>query len=49
MVPEVKALVRSLDLPACRALAAQALELTSPEAVRDLAKAFLAQSSNVKA
>jgi phosphoenolpyruvate-protein phosphotransferase len=48
LVPEVKALVRSLDLPACRALAAQVLDLTSPEAVRGVAKAFLAQSSNTK-
>ncbi|ALL12269.1 phosphoenolpyruvate--protein phosphotransferase [Caulobacter henricii] len=41
-VPEVKALVRSLDLEACRALAAQVLDLTSPEAVRDVANRFLA-------
>lgn len=41
MVPDVKALVRRLDLDACRRLAAQALSLTSPEAVRDIAKAFL--------
>jgi phosphocarrier protein FPr/phosphocarrier protein len=42
VVPEVKALVRSLDLTACRALAAQVLDLTSPEAVREVAKTFLA-------
>jgi phosphocarrier protein FPr/phosphocarrier protein len=42
VVPEVKALVRSLDLTACRALALQALEQTSPEAVRQLCKAFAA-------
>jgi len=47
LVPEVKALVRGLDLDACRALAAQVLDLTSPEAVREIARAFLAQSSNV--
>jgi phosphocarrier protein FPr/phosphocarrier protein len=41
-VPEVKALVRALDLATCRALAAQVLDLTSPEAVRERAKAFLA-------
>jgi phosphocarrier protein FPr/phosphocarrier protein len=41
-VPEVKALVRALDLTTCRALAAQVLDLTSPEAVRERAKAFLA-------
>jgi phosphocarrier protein FPr/phosphocarrier protein len=39
-VPEVKALVRALNLPACQALARQALDQTSPEAVRDLCKAF---------
>lgn len=38
MVPEVKALVRRLALDACRPLAAQALALDSPEAVRDLIK-----------
>jgi phosphocarrier protein FPr/phosphocarrier protein len=42
VVPEVKALVRGLDLAACRALAAQVLDLTSPEAVREVAKTFLA-------
>jgi phosphocarrier protein FPr/phosphocarrier protein len=41
-VPEVKALVRTLNVPACQALARQALDLTSPEAVRDLCKAFQA-------
>ena len=40
IVPEVKARVRSLELAACRALAVQALDQTSPEAVRDLAKSF---------
>jgi phosphoenolpyruvate-protein phosphotransferase len=39
-VPEVKALVRTLNVEACQALARQALDLTSPEAVRDLCKAF---------
>jgi phosphocarrier protein FPr/phosphocarrier protein len=42
VVPEVKALVRTLDLPACRALAAQALALTSAQEVRDLCKTFRA-------
>ncbi|MDB5454543.1 MAG: ptsP, partial [Caulobacter sp.] len=42
MVPELKALVRTLDLAACQALARQALTQTSPEAVRGLAKAFQA-------
>ncbi len=42
VVPEVKAMVRSLDLGACRALATQVLELTSPEAVREHAKSFVA-------
>lgn len=42
-VPEVKALVRTLKLPDCQALARQALELTSPEAVRQLCKEFQAQ------
>jgi len=43
-VPEVKALVRALDVPACQALALQALDQTSPEAVRQLCKAFQAQA-----
>ena len=42
VVPEVKALVRSLDLEACRALAADVLDLTAPEAVRERARSFLA-------
>lgn len=42
-VPEVKALVRTLNVPDCQALARQALELTSPEAVRELCKEFQAQ------
>ncbi|OYX67751.1 MAG: phosphoenolpyruvate--protein phosphotransferase, partial [Caulobacter sp. 32-67-35] len=42
VVPEVKALVRALDLEACRTLAAQVLNLPSPEAVREHAKAFVA-------
>ncbi|MBI1687083.1 phosphoenolpyruvate--protein phosphotransferase, partial [Caulobacter hibisci] len=42
IVPEVKALVRTLDLAACKTLAAQALDQTSPEAVRDLTKSFQA-------
>uniref|UniRef100_B0T4D1 phosphoenolpyruvate--protein phosphotransferase n=1 Tax=Caulobacter sp. (strain K31) TaxID=366602 RepID=B0T4D1_CAUSK len=41
-VPEVKALVRTLNVPACQALARQALDLTSPEAVRQLCKSFQA-------
>ena len=41
-VPEVKALVRTLNVPACQALARQALDLASPEAVRELCKAFQA-------
>jgi len=41
-VPEVKALVRTLNVAACQALTAQALAQTSPEAVRDLCKAFQA-------
>ena len=47
-VPEVKALVRRLDLDACRILATQVLDLTSPDAVREAAKSFLAQSSNTR-
>jgi len=42
VVPEVKALVRTLNVEACRALALQALAQTSPEAVRQLCKAFAA-------
>jgi phosphocarrier protein FPr/phosphocarrier protein len=42
VVPEVKALVRTLNISACQALAEQALAQTSPEAVRDLCKAFQA-------
>jgi phosphoenolpyruvate-protein phosphotransferase len=41
IAPEVKARVRSLSLDACRTLAAQALDQTSPEAVRALAKSHL--------
>ncbi|KRA66115.1 PTS galactitol transporter subunit IIC [Caulobacter sp. Root655] len=41
-VPEVKALVRTLNVEACQALARQALDQTSPEAVRQLCKAFQA-------
>ncbi|KQY95910.1 PTS galactitol transporter subunit IIC [Caulobacter sp. Root1455] len=48
-VPEVKALVRTLNVEACRALARQALDQTSPEAVRDLCKAFAAQILKVGA
>ena len=40
IAPEVKARVRSLSLDACRDLATQALNQTSPEAVRALAKSF---------
>jgi phosphoenolpyruvate-protein phosphotransferase len=43
-VPEVKALVRALNVEACQALARQALDQTSPEAVRDLCKAFRLKS-----
>jgi len=39
-VPEVKALVRSLRLEDCRALAREVLDQTSPQAVRELCKAF---------
>jgi phosphocarrier protein FPr/phosphocarrier protein len=42
VVPEVKALVRGLNVESCQALALQALEQTSPEAVRQLCKAFAA-------
>ncbi|KQZ30812.1 PTS galactitol transporter subunit IIC [Caulobacter sp. Root1472] len=42
-VPEVKALVRALNLEACQALARQTLDQTSPEAVRDLCKTFHAK------
>ena len=38
--PEVKARVRGLTLEACRSLASQALDQTSPEAVRALVKSF---------
>ena len=41
-VPEVKALVRTLNVPACQALARRALDQASPEAVRDLCKSFQA-------
>jgi phosphocarrier protein FPr/phosphocarrier protein len=41
-VPEVKALVRTLNVEACQALARQALDQTSPEAVRQICKAFQA-------
>lgn len=40
IAPEVKARVRSLSLESCRSLAAQALDQTSPEAVRALVKSF---------
>ena len=40
-VPEAKALVRRLDLTACRSLAAQALGLDSPSEIRALARAFV--------
>jgi phosphoenolpyruvate-protein kinase (PTS system EI component) len=36
MVPAIKRIVRGLDLRACRALAAQALELPDARAVRAL-------------
>jgi phosphocarrier protein FPr/phosphocarrier protein len=48
-VPEVKALVRTLNIEACQALARQALDQTSPEAVRQLCKAFQAQILKVGA
>ena len=48
-VPEVKALVRTLNVEACQALARQALDLSSPEAVRDLCKAFQAQTLKASA
>ena len=40
VAPEVKAIVRALDLSACRDLADQALAQTSPQAIRALAQAF---------
>ncbi len=40
IAPEVKARVRALSLDACRDLAQKALNQTTPEAVRDLAKAL---------
>ena len=40
IAPEVKARVRDLSLDACRDLARRALDQTTPEAVRDLAKAL---------
>lgn len=40
IAPEVKARVRGLSLESCRSLASQALDQTSPEAVRDLVKSF---------
>jgi phosphocarrier protein FPr/phosphocarrier protein len=48
-VPEVKALVRTLDLPACQALARQALDQASPQAVRQLCKAFQADLQPARA
>jgi phosphocarrier protein FPr/phosphocarrier protein len=39
---EVKALVRTLHVPACQALAQQVLDLSSPQAVRQACAAFLA-------
>lgn len=36
VLPEIKALVRGLDMPTCRAIAEQALDLDSAEAVRAL-------------
>ncbi|MBO9708217.1 MAG: phosphoenolpyruvate--protein phosphotransferase [Caulobacter sp.] len=41
-VPEVKALVRSLKLDDCQALARRVLDQASPEAVREICKAFQA-------
>jgi phosphoenolpyruvate-protein kinase (PTS system EI component) len=40
-VPEAKALVRRLDLAACRALASRALALGSATEIRALARAFV--------
>ena len=40
-VPEAKALVRRLDLAACRALAAQALELPAAAEIRMLVRTFI--------
>lgn len=45
IAPDVKARVRSLSLEACRALAAEALHLSSPEAVRALVQAHMNVSS----
>jgi phosphocarrier protein FPr/phosphocarrier protein len=49
VVPEVKALVRGLDVESCQTLALQALEQTSPEAVRQLCKAFAADLQQARA
>jgi phosphocarrier protein FPr/phosphocarrier protein len=43
---EVKALVRTLQVPACQALAGQVLDLASPQAVRQACHAFLANLSS---
>jgi phosphocarrier protein FPr/phosphocarrier protein len=43
---EVKALVRTLQVPACQALARQVLDLASPQAVRQACAAFLADLSS---
>ncbi|MBW8859910.1 MAG: phosphoenolpyruvate--protein phosphotransferase, partial [Caulobacter sp.] len=43
---EVKALVRTLEVPACQALARQVLDLSSPQAVRQACAAFLANLSS---
>lgn len=45
IAPDVKARVRSLSLDACRALAAQALQLSSPEAIRALVQSQMTVSS----
>jgi phosphocarrier protein FPr/phosphocarrier protein len=42
-IAETKAIVRKLDLPACRSLAAQALAAPEAAAVRAHANAFLEQ------
>ncbi|MGR4864545.1 phosphoenolpyruvate--protein phosphotransferase [Caulobacter sp. LARHSG274] len=42
---EVKALVRTLEVPACQALARQVLDLSSPQAVRQACAAFLSNLS----
>lgn len=46
MIPEIKAVVRGFTLAECRAMAAEALRLESPEAVRALARTALDRIRN---